>query len=201
MQSTSIFPPFFETNDYFIDERVAFFKMENLYKVYDGQGVQRGNIVQKLSGWQKVLRLLINKAMMPFALEVKNMEEEVLVTIRRGWTFWMSKIQILDAGGAPIGSIKQKFKFFKPTFEILDLGGVQLGKISGDWKAWNFSIESADGRPIGTITKKWAGIAKEIFTSADKYNVHIEPDVAEDSAKIAIVAAAITIDMVLKESK
>ena len=113
----------------------------------------------------------------------------------------MSKITIYDAYFSPIGHIRQKFRFFKPSFRILDGSEQEVGLITGDWKAWNFTITDAGQRQIGTITKKWAGALKELFTSADKYNVHIYPEVAEDTNKIAIVACAITIDMVLKESK
>jgi uncharacterized protein YxjI len=42
---------------------------------------------------------------------------------------------------------------------------------------------------------------KEFFTSTDKYYVNIHPSFNEDQNKINIVATAITIDMVLKESK
>ncbi len=45
------------------------------------------------------------------------------------------------------------------------------------------------------------GLLKEAFTTADKYVVSIVPEYAEDTRKMAIVATAITIDMVLKESK
>lgn len=199
--SFSFFPSFFESNDYFIDEKVNFFKFENAYKVYNAQGEQMGNIVQKISGWHKFLRLLLNKAMFPFTLEIKDMGDAVLATVKRGWTFWMSKITVVDNTGTTIAEIRQKFKFFKPTFHIMDMNGGKIAEITGDWKAWNFKIADASGAAIGTITKKWAGALKEVFTTADKYNVNIVPEVAEDVKKIAIVACAITIDMVLKESK
>ena len=57
------------------------------------------------------------------------------------------------------------------------------------------------GVTIGTITKKWNGILKKAFTTADKYVVDIVPEYAEDKKKMAIVSFAVTIDMVLKESK
>lgn len=100
-----------------------------------------------------------------------------------------------------IGTIQQKFKLFKPTFKILDNTGVQIAEIGGDWKAWNFTIKDNAGTPIGTISKKWAGAMQEIFTSADKYNVMLNADYLNKENKMAILAAAITIDMVLKESK
>lgn len=192
---------FFDYNSYFIDEKVNFFKFENAYRVYNDQGQEIGAIKQKLSAGQKLLRVLLNKAMLPFMLEIQDMDGRVQASVSRGWTFWMSKITISDAQGMPVGSIKQKFKFFKPTFTILNNSGQQIGKISGDWRAWNFDIQDANERGIGTINKKWGGLAKEFFTSADKYNVTINPDYNDPKSKMAILAGAITIDMVLKESK
>lgn len=195
------FPSFFEGNDYFIDEKVGLLKFSNSYKVFDGQGTQLGLIQQKVSNGHKVLRLLLNKAMMPFTLDILDMEGKVQATIKRGWTFWMSKIELLDAQGGSLGSIKQKFKFFKPSFFISNEQGIHIATISGDWRAWNFTITDKSENQIGTVNKKWNGLLKEAFTTADKYVVSIADSYAEDRTKIAIVSAAITIDMVLKESK
>jgi len=195
-----IFPGFFETNTFFIDEKVGFFKFSNAYKVYDTQG-EIGNITQQLTTSQKVLRLVLKKAMLPFKMEIVDLEGDVLITLQRGWTFWMSKISISDGTGNLLGTIQQKFAILKPTFKIFDETAIQIATISGDWKGWNFIIVDGSGNKVGSITKKWNGILKEAFTTADKYVVDIEPAFAEDKKKMAIVACAITIDMVLKESK
>ena len=192
---------FFDANSFFIDEKVNLFKFENQYNVFNDKGENVGAIKQKLSTGQKALRLLVKKPMLPFLLEIQNAEGGVEATISRGWTFWMSKITIADPNGAVLGTIKQKFKFFKPTFLIYSPAEVLIAEITGDWKAWNFTIQDAKGAQIGVISKKWAGALKEIFTTADKYNVMISPDYLDRESKIAILAGAITIDMVLKESK
>ena len=192
---------FFESNSYFIDEKVNLFKFENAYMLYDGKGQHIGAIKQKLTAGQKLLRLLINKSALPFMLEITNLDGKVQATVSRGWTFWMSKITIADSNGQPLGTISQKFKLFKPTFKIFDTAGILVGQISGDWKAWNFKISDAKENQIGVITKKWAGSMKEIFTTADKYNVVINDDFADKKNKLVILAGAITIDMVLKEAK
>ncbi|SEQ88763.1 LURP-one-related/scramblase family protein [Pedobacter rhizosphaerae] len=195
-------PTFFLSDEYFIDEKVNFLKFANEYKVYNDKAEQIGMIKQRVSGWHKVLRLLINKAMMPFQLEITDTNGALQATIYRGWTFWMSKITVTDPTGVEVGSIKQKFKFFKPTFTISNpVSGSEIAKITGDWKAWNFTITNNDGLEVGKISKKWGGALKEVFTTADKYNVSINPTYAESNQKVAIVATAITIDMVLKESK
>jgi uncharacterized protein YxjI len=195
------FPEFFESNEYFIDEKVQFFKFHNEYKIYDPMGLHVGAVTQHVSGWHKFLRLFLKKAMFPFHLELTDVNGKVLASIHRGWTFWLSKIEIRDGNGITTGYIKQKFRFLKPRFRIFDENDVQIAEINGDWKAWAFAITDSSGVQIGTINKKWAGIAKEFFTSADKYHVTIVPEYAEDKNKMNIVVTAITIDMVLKESK
>ena len=195
------FPGFFESNEYFIDEKVQFLKFHNEYKVYDNGGTQVGAITQQVPFWHKVLRLFLSKKMFPFQLQVTDNDEQLLASIHRGWTFWMSKITIKDGSGENIGSIKQKFRLLKPRFQIFNVSDEQIAEINGDWKAWNFNITDGSGNAIGVINKKWAGVAKEFFTSADKYNVSIAPAYAEERNKMNIVITAITIDMVMKESQ
>jgi uncharacterized protein YxjI len=192
---------FFESNTYFIDEKVNFFKFENCYQIYNDKGENIGAIKQKLNIGQKLLSLLISKTMLPFLLEIKDSNDNLEVTISRGWTFILSKITIKNAQGEAIGYIKQKFKLFSPTFNIFNTSEELIAEISGDWKAWNFTINDAANNQIGSISKKWAGAMKELFTTADKYNVQIEENYANLENKIAILAGAITIDMVLKEKK
>jgi uncharacterized protein YxjI len=193
-------PSFFEHDDYIIDEKISGFKFTNAYRVYDANGTEIGAIQQRMSGGQKLLRMLVDKRMLPFILEILDEQGNVLATVKRGTTLFFSKISVLDAQGQGIARILQKFSILKPRFELTDHLGQTIGAIAGDWKGWNFVITDASGQEIGAINKKWNGAMKELFTTADKYHVSIHPEVAEDAAKIVIVAAAITVDMVLKES-
>lgn len=192
---------FFKEHDYFIDEKVNFFKFGNVYSIFNETGENIGAIKQQLSFGQKILRLLVGKPVLPFKLDIINLDNEVQASISRGWTFFMSKIVVSDSYGSEIATIKQKFKLFKPTFKIEDPSGTLIAEISGDWKAWSFVIKDNNQDQIGTINKKWAGAVKEIFTTADKYNVHIDPTYKEEKHRVAILSAAITIDMVLKNQK
>jgi len=192
---------FFDTNSYFIDEKVNYFKFENCYKVFNDKGNEIGSVNQKISNGQKLLRLLLNKGMLPFQLEIKDSSGNLQTSISRGWTFFMSTIKIDDSEGKNIGSIKQKFKLFKPTFKIYNNSEQLVAVITGDWKAWNFEINDSHDKQIGTISKKWNGAIKEVFTTADKYNVDLNSGYTDVSNKMTILSSAITIDMVLKESK
>lgn len=191
----------FSGNNYFIDEKVNFLEFENEYKIYDESGVQIGSVKQKLNDKQKILRLILSKSMLPFRLDIENAQGKIEASIQRGWTFFISKVKILDQNGTPIALIHQKLKLFKPKFIITDMEQHEIGEISGDWKAWIFTIRDAQGNEIGQISKKWKGLAKEIFTTADKYHVSIDPAYANPGSRKALIAFAITIDMVLKESE
>lgn len=192
---------FFKGHDYFIDEKVNFFKFENVYNVFNETGENIGAVKQRLTFGQKMLRLFVGKPMLPFKLEIVNTDDQVQATISRGWTFFMSKIVVNDANGGELAVIKQKFKLFKPTFRIEEPNGSLIAEIAGDWKAWEFTIKDSNIGGIGTISKKWGGAMREVFTSADKYNVHIDPTYNNNTKKVAILSAAITIDMVLKNQK
>ncbi|WP_218598618.1 LURP-one-related/scramblase family protein [Polaribacter sp. NJDZ03] len=192
---------FFDLKTYFIDEKVNIFKFKNCYKVFNDKGNEVGSVNQKLTSGQKAIRLLLNKTMLPFHLEIKDASGNLQASISRGWTFFMSTIRIDDSKGNTIGTIKQKFKLLKPTFKIYNKSEELVAVITGDMKAWNFQINDASEKEIGTITKKWNGPLKEIFTTADKYKVDLKAGFTDESNKIVILSSAITIDMVWRESR
>jgi len=60
-------------------------------------------------------------------------------------------------------------------------------------------IDKAENE-IGTITKKWAGIGKELFTSADNYIIALNDEPAPAKAML-LLAAGLAVDTVFKERK
>jgi uncharacterized protein YxjI len=53
---------------------------------------------------------------------------------------------------------------------------------------------------LASVAKKWAGLGKEMFTTADNYMLSIQPTVKSDArVRTLILAAVLCIDMVLKE--
>ncbi|MFP5297791.1 MAG: phospholipid scramblase-related protein, partial [Actinomycetota bacterium] len=67
-----------------------------------------------------------------------------------------------------------------------------------NWRAWNFSIVDGSDREVGRITKKWEGLMKTAFTTADNYVVEIDPAVQGDMRLLALASAA-GIDTALKQ--
>lgn len=190
---------FFSNNTFVIDEKIAAFKLSNAYKVYNGEGQEIGAIQERKPFTYILLEFALSKRMVPFELDILNVDGKCIAQLKRGLTLFMSKVQILNEAGAPIGSFKQKFTLLKPKFTLVDNLVQEIATIKGDWKAWNFEITDAAGQKIGTIDKKWNGMAKELFTTADKYAVNIDPSVTDENTRIAVASVAAAIDMILKE--
>jgi uncharacterized protein YxjI len=182
----------------FVDEKVNAFKFKNEYSLYNETGEVIGSIHQLLSTWEKIRKLIVSQKLTPFQYEIRNAQGEVIAEIKKGWTFWLPKIQFV-MNGAVIGVIHQRFKLIKPKFDIYNDNNQLIGSIKGNWSHWQFDITSDKGIELGHVSKKWAGIAKELFTTADKYIVNIDPSVQDEKMRMLVLSAALTIDLVLKE--
>ena len=85
-------------------------------------------------------------------------------------------------------------------FYVYDDKDQLFAEIKGKWHGWEFKFTSAEGEELGAVTKKWAGLGKELFTSADNYIVTISDELADQPvAKILLLAAALAIDVVYYE--
>ena len=59
-----------------------------------------------------------------------------------------------------------------------------------------------NGGELGVITKKWAGIGRELFTSADNYMISLSETAATQAGNVVLLlAAGLAIDVVFKEKE
>jgi uncharacterized protein YxjI len=71
--------------------------------------------------------------------------------------------------------------------------------LKGKWTSWEFTFMAGETQ-LAKVSKKWAGLGKELFTSADNYMLEISPDVPPDHpVRQLILGAVMCIDLVLKE--
>ncbi len=188
-------------NIFLIKEQIGMFKASNNYDVYNPETNQA--IMQSrephLGFFTKLLRFTDFKRMTPFHIIITTATGEKVVSIQRGVTIFRSDVEVLDEKDRLIGMFKQKFFSFGGHFEIHDNNDRHICSLQGKWTGWDFKF-TKDGKELGSVSKKWAGIGKEFFTSADNYVLQINETVAPDDAiRPLILAAVLCIDMVLKE--
>jgi len=187
---------------FLVKERVAVLKLSDTYDIYDpASGSQIGIAQEKPSTLVHVLRFFINKRMLPTTVEVREAADRPIVfSIQRGLTLLRSRVMVLDAQGAAVGYLRSKLVSLGGGFFVHDAADNQVAEVKGDWKGWNFQLLGSDGRTMGTITKKWAGIGKELFTSADNYMIALNEEFARDRRVLTLLlAAGLAIDIVYKE--
>ena len=185
-----------------IKERVGFLKFTDTFDIYDPlTGAQVGIAREKIGFLMKLLRLLINKRLLPTSVEVRERDDTpVLITLRRGVTLLHANVAVRDGSEMEIGTLRSKAFSLGGGFNVLDPQKQPIAEIKGDWKGWNFRFLAPDGSELGKVTKKWAGIGKELLTSADNYIIALnESRQLPKHGTQLLLAAGLAIDIVFKE--
>jgi uncharacterized protein YxjI len=191
-----------ELQNFLIKEQVAFMKTADTYDVFNPEnGVQVGQAKEVIGTFAAILRMVIGKKLMSTKVEVREHPEGALVfVIKKPVAFFQSVVEVYDAQGEKIGYFKSKLLSFGGGFWVYDKNDQQFAEVKGNWTGWEFKFLTPDGVELGQVTKKWAGVLKELFTSADNYVVSVSPHLAEQPiAKMLLLAAALAIDIVYYE--
>ena len=190
-----------QKNVFLVKEHVGLFKAANNYDIYDPE---TGDIVmecreERLGFFTKLLRFSDYKRMTPFDIQIRTPDGQPIVRITRGVSIFLSKVRVLDEDNQVIGGFKQKFFSIGGAFNVLDVNDNPICQLKGKWTGWDFRFLAED-HELAHVTKKWAGLGKELFTSADNYILEISESVPPDNViRQLILAAVMCIDMVLKE--
>jgi uncharacterized protein YxjI len=194
--------PALQHNLFLVKEHVGLFKAANNYDVYDpatGEVLLRCR-EPRLGPISKLLRFTDYKRMTPFHIEVTTPDGAPVLQVRRGISIFLSKVDVFDEEEERVGGFKQKLFSIGGAFSVLGADDQPMCDLKGKWTGWDFKFARGD-HEFGRVTKKWQGLGREMFTSADNYMLQISDQVPPDNPiRILIMAAVFCIDMVLKEA-
>ncbi len=188
-------------NTFLVKEHVGMFKAANNFDIHDPES---GQIILEcrepnLGVFGKIFRFTDFKRMTPFDIYVKTPDGRQVVRITRGVSFFLSKVSVFDDQDNLVGGFKQKFFSLGGAFDVLNAAEQKVCTLKGNWSGWDFKFNRGE-MELAHVTKKWAGLGKELFTSADNYVLDIKNIVKpEDPSRQLLLAAVLCIDMVLKE--
>lgn len=190
-----------ERRSFLVKERVAILKLVDTFDILDpATGATLGTATENIHGLWRALRLFVNKRLLPTRVEVRAPAGggPILVITRAG--IFRSTVRVLDGAGTTLGSFKSKLFSLGGGFFVFDANGHQYAEVKGDWKGWNFRFVTTNGFEVGKVTKKWAGLGKEFFTSADNYMIALDETAQLPPGMSALLlAAGLAIDIVFKE--
>jgi len=192
--------PVLNSNLYLVKEKVGIFKAAN-YDIFDPE---TGEEVihcreERLGFFTKMLRFTDYKTMTPFHVDLRTPSGEPILSVQRGISLFLSTVNVLDENDDRIGGFKQKFLSVGGAFRVLGEDDQELCQLKGKWTGWDFRFMSGNTE-LAQVSKKWAGLGREMFTSADNYILKISDNVPKDNpVRQLIMGAVMCIDMVLKE--
>jgi len=184
-----------------ISQKAKLIETKNEYEIFDGSGTEIGTIRElEQSKTKRAVRLLSGvDQFMTHKLGVYEADGQPVCTLLRPAKLMKSKIMITDAAGSDRGAILQGNVMGKKHFKLVDGEGGEIGSIDAEnWRSWDFAIHDANGAEVGRVTKKWNGILKEGYTTADTYVLEIEGEVSDD-LRLIMVASAAGLDVALKQ--
>ena len=193
--------PVLKRNLFLVKEHIGVFKSANNFDVFDPQtGEEILHCREDRLGFvTRLLRFTDFKRMTPFDIEIRKPSGEPVVHVRRGFSMFLSKVDVLDEQERRTGGFQQKFFSLGGAFSVLDKNDRLLCQLQGKWTGWDFRFVAGD-KELARVSKKWRGLGMELFTSADNYMLQISDEISpDDPLRQLILAAVMCIDMVLHE--
>jgi uncharacterized protein YxjI len=190
-----------DRNQFFVKESTGLLKAACSYDILDPES---GELILKcresdLGFLAKLLRFSDLRRSTPFNFLVTTAGDEPVMRVARGVPLIVSKVQVFDADGDPIGGFVLKPFSISGAFDVLDANGVPVCKLKGGLTGRNFCFLSPDNLELAVVSRKWAGVGKELFSSASDYMLSIDEAVPHGGAtRQLIVASVLCIGMVLK---
>jgi uncharacterized protein YxjI len=190
-----------DNNAFFVREQVAVLRFADAYDLLHPVSGQLLGLAQEKPKL-KWLRLLVKKQMLPTEIVVTEADQQtVALRLEKGWSFFTSQLTIFDAQGRKLGSLHNKLFSLSGKILLEDADERPLGEFSGGIFSWTRQFKDPAGVVIGTMDKKWAGLGKELFTSADNYHLEVAPEFVGQPAKVALfLAACLSYDVIFTEN-
>jgi uncharacterized protein YxjI len=184
-----------------VNQRPKLIELTNEYDIFDQDGNQIGVIREEgQSAAKKVFRFFSGlDQFLTHRLAFYDAAGSKVLEFVRPPKVFKSTVEVSDGDGRPAGRIVQRNVFGKKRFALEDSTGRALGSINAEnLISWDFAIDDEAGTEVGRITKRWAGVLREGFTTADHYLVQVTDSVSPEMRRLVLASAA-AIDTALKQ--
>lgn len=185
------------------------FEQANKYKIMNSQGDQIGYMEEKDIGLLKVLGRQFFRLHRPFDIDVFNNYGDLLMTIKRPFSFINSHIKCFLPGYDNNGQLmheiigesiqswhlwRRKYNLFKLEDDETDQYE-QFGAIDAPFLSFDFPVTNQTGDVIGSVDRNWVGLGRELFTDTGVYIIRMDPASFEGLGNLyPSVAGPLTLD-------
>lgn len=165
------------------------FEQANKYKIMNSLGEQIGYMEEKDYGILKMIGRQFFRLHRPFDIDVFNNYGDLLMTIKRPFSFINSHIKCLLPGFDNQGNLmhevigesvqswhlwRRRYNLFKLDDETTDEYN-QFGLIDLPFLAFDFPVKNEAGDVIASVDRNWVGLGRELFTDSGVYIIRMDP--------------------------
>lgn len=142
----------------------------------------------------------------PFAINVLNTSDELIMTARSQNTGISRKIYIECPEGHDFAVIEEPFAWLAPSFLVKDAKGELLFMVHtpmaaafGSFDSVKFKVYAYDKKTkLGEISKDWSGLGLELFSDTDAFAMSV-PDDMDVKWKTVLLTVLFLIDFTFYE--
>ncbi|CCE64784.1 hypothetical protein TPHA_0I02830 [Tetrapisispora phaffii CBS 4417] len=173
---------------------VVGFEQANKYKIMDVRGNALGRIEERDYSIGKAALRQLSKLHRPFTVDVFDNYNNVILTIKRPFSWVNSHIQAIlpneetgqfDEGSQVVGESVQKWHAWRRKYELFantrdeeqtssDPYFKQFGVIDAPFLSFEFAVRDKNNKIIGGVDRNWVGIGRELFTDTGIYIVRFD---------------------------
>jgi hypothetical protein len=134
----------------------------------------------------------------PFRLHASTAKENMLVEYHIPFRWFRREVYVTDRADKLLGKVRQRFASIRNTFLLYNDTGQELCQVVGqDFYNLNYVI-SRNGVNIGSLSKIFGGLAREILTDADTYCMKFPQDI-DVRHKYLLLGVLLLIDLTYRE--
>lgn len=161
----------------------------NRYQVMQENGRLIGYVSERNTGFLGAIFRLVFKHWRPFDLDFYNLDRELKYTAHHPFRFYFSELQLKGKTGEILGFVKRRFAIFTKSFDIENAQGFEVMRVrSGLFRIWTFEYHRGPQK-VATVSKKWGGVLKEVFTDADRFFVEFHTELTNLEKNLILVSA------------
>ncbi|BFZ58365.1 hypothetical protein PYCC9005_005427 [Savitreella phatthalungensis] len=160
----------------------AGFEEANRYVIYGGDGSVIGYIAEEGGGLGKGIARQMAGTHRAFSCAVLDPAGNVILRIRRPFSWVNSRIQVLTVDAATgdetlVGETLQRWHPLRRKYELYlnrTTSMVQFGAVDEPPLSWDFSVLGEGGKLLGSVNRNMRGLMRELFSDTGHYVLRMD---------------------------
>lgn len=181
---------------YSIHEAIGATSINESYMISDPEsGCGLAAVDEKVGLGKSVAKAFVDKVLLPVHMVMTSSEGTNILEMTQPVGILKPVFTVKNSEGRILCELKSNICSLKPNIEVLDERGQVVGRITGNLSRRDFDLVDMAGKPVAKIKHLIESVVRELFTTADDYDVEMLIDIPDTTWASIALAATIAIDV------